>query len=74
MVARWRLISADDPTDVAARTRGPDHLRRRPVRRGRRETGDIVRVHWVEGSDAFGKRALKIAEDAIRDDVRSCSA
>lgn len=28
-------------------------------------TGDLVRVHWYEGTDAFGKRALKIAEDAV---------
>ena len=29
--------------------------------------GDLVRVHWTEGGDAFGQRALKIGEDAIRD-------
>ena len=29
------------------------------------EAGDIVRVHWYEGGDAFGARALRIAEDAV---------
>ena len=28
-------------------------------------TGDVVRVHWVEGDQAFGKRALKIGDDAV---------
>ncbi len=29
------------------------------------EAGPIVRVHWTEGSAAFGRRALRIAEDAV---------
>lgn len=28
-------------------------------------SGPIVRVHWYEGSDAFGQRALRIGEDGI---------
>jgi hypothetical protein len=27
--------------------------------------GDVVRVHWYEGGDAFGRRALKIGDDAV---------
>jgi hypothetical protein len=27
--------------------------------------GDVVRVHWVEGNQAFGQRALKIGDDAV---------
>ena len=27
--------------------------------------GDVVRVHWYEGDQAFGQRALKIGEDAV---------
>jgi hypothetical protein len=27
--------------------------------------GAVVRVHWVEGGDAFGRRALSIAESAV---------
>ncbi len=29
------------------------------------QPGDLVRVHWVKGDAAFGRRALKIAEDGI---------
>jgi hypothetical protein len=28
--------------------------------------GDLVRVHWYEGSETFARRALGIAEDAVR--------
>ncbi len=27
--------------------------------------GKVVRVHWTEGDDAFGQRALKIGDDAV---------
>ena len=30
-------------------------------------SGDVVRVHWYEGDEAFGKRALQIGEQAIAD-------
>jgi hypothetical protein len=64
LTGRWRLIAADDPTDVEV---GP------PVRityaddrfEWRTEAGDLVKVHWYEGSSAFGSRALKIGEDAV---------
>jgi hypothetical protein len=29
--------------------------------------GDIIRLHWYEGSDDFARRALEIGEGAIRD-------
>ncbi len=29
--------------------------------------GDLVRLHWYEGSDAFGRRALEIGEGAVRE-------
>ncbi len=29
--------------------------------------GDIVRVHWYAGTDAFGRRALQIGEQAVKD-------
>ena len=66
VVARWRLVA----TDPAAGTEtGPEI---RVVYEDDRfdwktDAGDIVRVHWYEGSAAFGARALKIAEEAIRD-------
>jgi hypothetical protein len=66
MVARWRLIPADDPDDVQV---GPEI---RIVYADDRfewktEAGELVRVHYYEGTSAFGKRALRIAEDAIRE-------
>lgn len=30
-------------------------------------SGDVVTVHWYEGGQAFGRRALDIAEQAMRD-------
>ena len=30
-------------------------------------TGEFVTVHWTEGGTAFGRRALQISDDAIRD-------
>jgi Peptidase MA superfamily len=30
-------------------------------------SGDIVRVHWVEGDEAFGRRALAIGDKAVAD-------
>lgn len=65
LIGRWRLVSADDPTDVEV---GP------PVRvtyqddrfDWRSEAGDLVKVHWYEGSGAFGSRALQVGEDAVR--------
>ncbi len=64
IVARWRLVAADDHADVEV---GPEL---RVVYADERfdwktELGDIVRVHWYDGSDAFGKRALRIGEDGI---------
>ena len=50
-----------------SRARRSAGLRRRPVRLADREPATIVRVHWYEGGDAFGARALEIGEDARRD-------
>jgi hypothetical protein len=66
LTARWRLVDASDPTDVEL---GPE------VRvtvtddrfEWRTEAGELVRVHWYEGGDAFGARARAIAEDAVRE-------
>jgi Peptidase MA superfamily len=30
-------------------------------------SGDVVRVHWYEGDRAFGERALRIGEQAVKD-------
>jgi hypothetical protein len=65
IVARWRLVAADDPTDT---TLGP------PVRvtyaddryDWQTQAGSLVRVHWYDGSAEFGRRALRIAEDGVQ--------
>ena len=61
--ARWRVTDADGKTWLgppvtpdATPTTGST---------GRRSKGDLVRVHWYEGGDAFGQRALKIGDDAV---------
>jgi hypothetical protein len=65
IVARWRLVGAEDPADVVL---GP--VVRLTYRDDRFDwqtrVGPLVRVHWYEGSAAFGRRALEIGEDAVR--------
>lgn len=62
--ARWRITPANDGEPVL----GPavsdvyDDARFE----WKTATGDIVRVHWYEGGDAFGERALQIGEDAVK--------
>ena len=66
MVARLRLIAADDPTNIAL---GPevkvvstdDRFDWKTV------SGDLVRVHWYKGDAAFGAKALKLGEDEVRE-------
>jgi hypothetical protein len=63
-VARWRVTDADGETWL-----GPE------ARTTYSDTsvdwtslnGDIVRVHWYEGGDAFGRRALAIGDKAVAD-------
>lgn len=65
IVARWRVIAADDPTAVGL---GPavrivyadDRFEWKTV------SGDLVRVHWYQGDAAFGAKALKLGEDEVR--------
>jgi len=66
LTARWRLTAASDPTKVAlgpaiTTTFADDRFH------WKTEAGDLVTVHWVQGSDAFGQRALRIAQQAITD-------
>lgn len=62
--ARWRLYPMATPD---APVTGPDVsiLYADDRFAWKTEAGDIVRVHWYEGGDAFGARALRIAEDAV---------
>ena len=32
--------------------------------------GDVVRVHWYEGDEAFGERALRIGERAVEETAK----
>jgi hypothetical protein len=64
LTGRWRMVSADDPTDIEVGplvrvTYADDRFD------WRTEVGDLVKVHWYEGSSAFGSRALQIGEDAV---------
>ena len=64
VTARWRLYPSASPETPVT---GPEVsiLYEDDRFDWRTEAGDIVRVHWYEGSDAFGARALTIAEDAV---------
>jgi hypothetical protein len=60
--ARWRVTDATGKAWV-----GPaiDHVYADDRFDWKSITGDVVRVHWVEGDQAFGRRALKIGDDAV---------
>lgn len=65
--ARWRIT--DDAGKVwvgppVARTYGDDRFDWKTL------NGDVVHLHWVEGDAAFGRRALKIGEDAVAETAR----
>jgi len=64
--ARWRVYGGPDDR---AGTDGPPAAVRYADDRFDWQTvsGDVVRVHWYEGTDAFGQRALEIGEAAVRD-------
>jgi hypothetical protein len=63
--ARWRITPADggEPVlgPVASMVYRDERFDWRTVE------GDIVRVHWYEGSQAFADRALAIGEEAVRE-------
>ncbi|HEU4673419.1 MAG TPA: hypothetical protein VFS32_11015, partial [Candidatus Limnocylindrales bacterium] len=62
ITVRWRVVDADKSTHVgpAVSVRYVDDRFR-----WRSETGDLVTIHWYQGDDAFGRRALRIAEDGV---------
>jgi hypothetical protein len=64
IVARWRIFAAGDPTAVAL---GPElHFVYGDDRFQWKTTGtDLVRVHWYDGTDAFGAKALKLGQDEV---------
>jgi hypothetical protein len=60
--ARWRVT---DDTGKAWLGPAIRHTYDDDRFRWRSLDGAVVRVHWVEGNDAFGRRALKIGDDAV---------
>jgi hypothetical protein len=62
--ARWRLTAVDGTVEVGP----PVTVRYEDTRfKWKVRSGAIVRVHWYEGPDAFGQRALEIGDKAISD-------
>jgi hypothetical protein len=63
--ARWRITPTRDAEPVlgpeAAEIYDDDRFDWQTVE------GDVVRVHWYDGSRAFGERALAIGEAAVRE-------
>ena len=62
--ARWRVTDADGKAWLGpeARTTYADNRVAWQTL-----TGELVRVHWYEGGDAFGRRALAIGDKAVAD-------
>jgi hypothetical protein len=65
IAARWRITATADAEPVV----GPVASMVYRDERFDWQTvqGDVVRVHWHEGSQAFAERALAIGEKAVRD-------
>jgi hypothetical protein len=63
--ARWRITPTPDGDPVtgpsASTVYADDRFAWQTV------SGDVVRVHWYEGSQAFAERALDIGETAVRE-------
>lgn len=60
--ARWRLVGTDGASVTGPAVR---HLYADDRFDWKSIDGRVVRVHWVSGDDAFGRRALTIGEDAV---------
>ncbi|HET7726894.1 MAG TPA: peptidase MA family metallohydrolase, partial [Candidatus Limnocylindrales bacterium] len=62
--ARWRVTPVDGEPVLSGVTR----IRYADTRFDWRTIeGDVVRVHWYEGGEAFGRRALEIGDRAVAD-------
>jgi hypothetical protein len=64
--ARWLLTFGQPSGVVEASERISVHYRDARFDWRTRE-GSIVRVHWYQGSDEFGQRALDVGEQAVRE-------
>jgi Peptidase MA superfamily len=66
ITARWRVY--DGPDDRTGTDGPPVTLRYEDDRFDWQVlTGDLVRVHWYEGDEAFGRRVLEMGEDTVRE-------
>jgi hypothetical protein len=67
LTAQWRVTDADGKVWL-----GPKISETYLDHRGDWKTleGDVVRVHWYEGGDAFGRRALAIGDKAVADTAK----
>jgi hypothetical protein len=64
LTARWRVTAHDGSTAVGP----PVSVTYEDTRFDwMTRTGDLVTIHWYEGSEAFGQRALDIGERAVRE-------
>ncbi len=64
VVATWAAYTSVDAEPVLS---SPLTVRYEDTAHEWREVkGDLVTVHWYEGSEAFATRALRIGEDAVR--------
>jgi hypothetical protein len=65
--ARW-VVTFGPPGSPVIETSEPVSILYRDTRfQWRTREGAIVRVHWYEGDDGFGRRALDIGERAVRE-------
>ena len=62
---RWRVT--DSPMGEPGRAVDDAHATRTTRFNGSTLDGKLVRVHWYQGGDAFGKRALAIGDKAVAD-------
>jgi peptidase MA superfamily protein len=64
ITARWRVTGQDGSIAVGP----PTTVLYEDTRFAwKTREGEVVRVHWYEGTDAFGERALRIGETAVRE-------
>lgn len=64
LAGRWRITYEDGTRELGPSIGGTYRDTRF---RWRTVAGEIVRVHWYEGDDGFGARALAIGEEAIKE-------
>jgi hypothetical protein len=65
ITATWAAYTAPGTEPVLSRS---DRIRYQDTTKDwRTVSGDMMTVHWYAGGDAFGKKALDIGEQAIRD-------